>query len=416
MEKHVLTKDEIEERICLCHERVLAKRKKKTDSLTKERGDENNKYFKRQKPLVDGLDALGVAHNDFYYEHRDYFCFPKTWVKPDSKGVELYNNVIKLFHENGLKEIEKERFFNKSGGVSTLGGQGYGVKRSRTGYELVLKWMGVCARVILDQCSDKRKKGEEVGGYNGYLSLYSAFKKDGIDLKVYQVQNGLEIKQQIKDPVILATDACKKGETFYHVHHLDLNSAYAAGLAKTHPELAPTLIRMYNNRKKNPRIKSVFTNAIGFMQSPYCNFQGYEYCQAELSKCAINWTHDKMLELSAKLIKKGYSPLLFNTDGVWYTKIKDGKEIESEPYTDDEIGDELGQYKNDHVDCQFRIKSKGAYEYIEKGIYKAVVRGQSKELVETFKWGDIFNKQATIVKQIKENDDNTLKEIENEII
>lgn len=414
MKARKLTKEELDVMLQKVKEKVAAKKERKKDSLTKKKGE--GKYFDRQKPITDGLDALGVAHNDFYYDHRDYFCFPKTWVKPDSKGVELYNNVIHLFHENGLKEIEKEKFFTKSGGVSTLGGQGYGVKRSRTGYELVFRWMGVCGRVILDKSSEKRKKGEEVGGYNALLSLNSYLKRDGIDLKDYPIENGLEVKEEIKMPIILATTACKPGVTYYHVHHLDLNSAYAAGLAKKHPEMAPTLIRMYNNRKRNPRIKSVFTNAIGFMQSQYCNFGGHEYCHADLSRDAINWTHDKMLELSAKLIKAGYTPLLYNTDGVWYTKLEKGNEIETEPYTDDEIGEELGQYKNDHVNCQFRIKSKGAYEYIEKGQYRAVVRGQNKELVETFKWGDIFTKQASIVKSIKENDDNTLKEIENEII
>ena len=56
---------------------------------------------------------------------------------------------------------------------------------------------------------------------------------------------------------------------------------------------------------------------------------------------------------------------------------------------------------NDHIYCQFRLKSKGAYEYIDgDGHYQPVVRGytkldQIKDRSE-WHWGDIY--QADVVK------------------
>ena len=90
-------------------------------------------------------------------------------------------------------------------------------------------------------------------------------------------------------------------------------------------------------------------------------------------------------KLAEILEKKGRIVLLFNTDGIWY---------KGAPYHGEGEGDGLGQWHNDHVRCKFRMKSAGAYEFIENGVYTPVVRGVSLEKREGWQWGDIYTEKA----------------------
>ena len=75
----------------------------------------------------------------------------------------------------------------------------------------------------------------------------------------------------------------------------------------------------------------------------------------------------------------------YNTDGVWY---------DGEIYHGEGEGPNLGQWSNDHVNCMFRAKSAGAYEFIEDGKYYPVVRGQTTldaiKPRSSWEWGDIY--------------------------
>lgn len=341
-----------------------------------------------------------------YDSHRNYLKFPVNYLPNNEKGIEIYNKIINFLQQHKLKE--KDNIFTKSGGVVTYL-NGYGVKRTRTGYELVLKLMNTCCRVILDEFSTQKEKGEQYGGKKSFMCISDELQKDGVNLRSYKIDNGFEVKKTIPKAMISKTDALKVDETYHHVHHIDLNSAYAAGISEAHPEMKRTYERLYKKRLESDEskrfIKSVFTNSTGFFQSAYINA-----CYANLAKDAITWTRKRILELSNILIKKGYTPLLYNTDGIWYTKFEKGKEIESEPYVDENCGLDLGQYKNDHINCQFRCKSVGAYEFIEKGTYKSVVRGVNKEIQAKWTWGGIYSEEANILKLISENSDGTLKE------
>lgn len=341
-----------------------------------------------------------------YDAHRNYLKFPVNYLPNNEKGIEIYNKIIKFLREHLLKE--KDNIFTKSGGVVTYL-NGYGVKRTRTGYELVIKLMNTCSRIILDEFSTQKEKGEQYGGKKSFMCISDELKKDGVNLRSYKIDNGFDVKKTIPKAMISKSDALKVDETYHHVHHLDLNSAYAAGISEAHPEMKRTYERLYKKRIESDEakrfIKSVFTNSTGFFQSTYINA-----CYANLAKDAITWTRKRILELSSKLIKKGYTPLLYNTDGIWYAKFEKGKEIESEPYVDENCGLDLGQYKNDHINCQFRCKSVGAYEFIEKGIYRSVVRGVNKEIQAKWNWGGIYSEEANILKLISENSDGTLKE------
>ena len=87
-----------------------------------------------------------------------------------------------------------------------------------------------------------------------------------------------------------------------------------------------------------------------------------------------------------RLITSGRTILGFNTDGIWY---------QGDIYHGEGEGDKLGEWSNDHINCLFRSKSNGAYEFIENGQYNAVVRGNTSfDAIEPdrskWTWGDIY--------------------------
>ena len=95
---------------------------------------------------------------------------------------------------------------------------------------------------------------------------------------------------------------------------------------------------------------------------------------------------DIIEELAQKLTDSGRMPLLWNVDGLWYL---------GDEYHGDGEGSELGQWENDHVNCRFRAKTRGAYEYIENGVYTPVIRGVPNDIKKNWSWGDIFEKHET---------------------
>ena len=91
------------------------------------------------------------------------------------------------------------------------------------------------------------------------------------------------------------------------------------------------------------------------------------------------------IDIVKKLEESGRTVLLLNTDGVWYN---------GPLYHGEGEGSGLGQWQNDHKNCQFRMASAGAYEFIEKGIYYPVIRGIPNDTKTEWKWGDIYKEKA----------------------
>ena len=81
---------------------------------------------------------------------------------------------------------------------------------------------------------------------------------------------------------------------------------------------------------------------------------------AHLSRDAIKDNNDRVKKLAETLEKKGRMVLSFNTDGIWY---------KGPVYHGEGEGDGLGEWHNDHVNCKFRAKSSGSYEFIENKKY-----------------------------------------------
>lgn len=365
--------------------------------------------------IKDVLIKMGVGVSDNYYEHKNYLKFPITHLPYSPEGMQNYNRIIVYLKET-LKLNENRHLLTKSGGVTTYR-DGFVVKRSKsTGWELIFKYGPLCFRCFFGPFNTESGK-TEMGGRYAFLALNKEFKKDGIDLKNYAVNNGLEVKKSIPSPLIMCGAKLQTDKIYQHVHHLDLHSAYASGLSAIYPELKPTYERLYakrlENEKQKKRIKSLFTNSTGYFQSEYCRINGTDYCLAPLAKAAISWTKKEITYLASELVKNGYTPLLFNTDGIWYIKLNNDEPIESLPYVNNMHGKSLGTYDNDHVDCVFRVKSKGCYEFIEDGKYTPVIRGVPKTQTKYWKWGDIYT-HSKIKTYVEEN--NYLKENYYEII
>ena len=73
-------------------------------------------------------------------------------------------------------------------------------------------------------------------------------------------------------------------------------------------------------------------------------------------------------DMIEKLNNSNRVPLLTNTDGIWYYSNRG-------PYHDEDEGDSLGNWQNDHMNCEFLMTSEGRYQYVEDGICHTVVRG-----------------------------------------
>lgn len=235
------------------------------------------------------------------------------------------------------------------------------------------------------KCGNGFKKDEknpdELSGSRAFQIFKRLCKKHDVDLKKYEIKNGKEVKNEIESPLIHMNDEYIM-TVHKHVHHLDFNSSYPTGLVITHPEFYPVIKELYDKRKSDPVSKQVLNLSIGFMQSLHgC---GAKY--ATLARDAIKDNNYRLRYMANELINHGYKIVGYNTDGIWY----EGEN----PYWAETCGNELGQWKNDHVNCTFRAKSDGAYEFIEGGKYTPVYRGfTTYERVKDRKdwqWGDIF--------------------------
>lgn len=204
----------------------------------------------------------------------------------------------------------------------------------------------------------------------------------GIDLEKYAIDNGHEVRENTETAYIDMNKAILDKE-LKNVHHIDFHSSYPAGLANTHPEFRPVMEYYYNLRKTDPVAKFMMNCGIGFMCTEKLGFNARF---AHLRKDAVEDNNRRIEALRLQLIMTGHRIIGHNTDGIWY---------QGDIYHGPGEGAALGEWENDHTNCLFRAKSDGAYEYIEKGVYKPVLRGQTTyDTVEPdrtkWQWGDIY--------------------------
>ncbi len=317
-----------------------------------------------------------IPINHFTFEDLDEFNSIYKYARDHYK-------LVKHTQSQGISTKINERLHER-----------YFVVKGNQRFELVIICNSGCYRFLLQ---NKKKEDNEISGQEACKQIYKFADKYNIDFNRYSNDSdtGKDIKTEIESPHIQVLQKLMLDKVIHHVYHIDFKSSYASRICEAHPELKDMYTEIYSKRKENDGYyKHILTNSIGCWQSPYCvdyttRYKSVPFQFANLAKTAINGTRAKIEEKIKQLKKKGMVPLLTNTDGIWYYS-------DHGAYHDSEEGNQLGNWENDHNDCDFLMVSVGAYQYLENGKCKSVVRGLCNlDLIEKdrSKWqfGDLLN-------------------------
>ena len=333
------------------------------------------------------------------------YSYNKPSLKPDARrlsvnifafnkeNIEKYNEIYQWIRTKKLPQLERTPAGNISHKHRIR--PSYGVLIRATTIELTIILIdGIWRFQLRNDIKENQKvlnyinnaeADDAITGGAAFRILQKELGKDGINLNDYKIKNGEEVNATIEKPIIKMERPIFEHYVFYNVHHIDIHSAWPAGIARAYPEMAKTWERLYNNRKACPIYKQVLNKSIGVMHSRRHNF-----AWAQLAKAGIEGCNKQIRELANDLIYSGRQILSYNTDGIWYR---------GEVYHGEGEGDGLGQWRNDHINCRFRARSAGAYEYEndEEG-YKPVLRGHTHldDILDRseWEWGDIYPAEA----------------------
>lgn len=327
----------------------------------------------------------------------NYLVIPVTASPFNEEGVALMNKLIKKY--KALPRIKR----SPSGGISLeTRFPAMDVRRTHSRVELTVIDKDGMFRFQL-QNGEEADRPHMVSGAQSFRLFKELCADYFIDLDDYAIENGEEVKRDIEKYLVKLERPKVRDHVFKGLaHHIDLHSAFASALVRTHPEFKDVVQHLYDGRREHPEYKDVLNMSIGYMQSiPCCHAKW-----ANLSRDAINNNNEKLRTLAECLRRSGRIVIAYNTDGIWYY----GK-----PYHAKGEGNGLGQWSNDHLYCDIRFKSEGAYEYIEDGEYHPVLRGRTAlDYVKPrsqWQWGDIYNKDATPIKYEYDEDEMIVKEI-----
>lgn len=318
-------------------------------------------------------------------ERLNYYKMPITAYKFNEENVKLFNHIVSCLYGSDIKKIKR----TPSGGVSldNLDEIAYDVRAQRGSIEItIINYFGKSFRLQWRNSASNNfdDTSLKMCGHQAFSSFRDVCRVFDIDLSKYahlDYESALKEKNEIEPSIIRVVSEKFLNRTFENVHHIDRHSSYMSGLVNTHPEFKDVVEYIYEHRKDDDiKFKSILNMTQGYMQSSHCK---YKY--AHLSRDMIKNNNDWVRNTIKSMLSKGIVPLLINTDGIWYT---------GEMYHDGNEGSGICTWGHDHTNCTFRIKSAGAYEYIENGVYHPVVRGQTKlDLVKDRKdwlWGDIY--------------------------
>lgn len=224
-------------------------------------------------------------------------------------------------------------------------------------------------RLYYFQCGNPRREKTKTGTIN-YRRFITACKENNVDLKKYEVDNGKELKETIKAPLILTIDNLKPNYLTYgyinKVNHIDIHEAYRAGLYYYHPEFKNVFKYIDEKWPDHETNKAITNMTLGMFQSKYV---GYKL--TPLAKECIEWTRDTITNISLDIKRKGGKILGFNTDGVFY-RMRDGS-----IYHGKGEGKEVGQWENDMTELDWlplgcNWVALDGYKKGVRGFYKAM--------------------------------------------
>lgn len=348
-------------------------------------------------------------------ENINYRYMPTTYFNYNSQNVKIWNKLIKILQKYGEDHMIDRTM---SGGIKKnmklLNVQPlFDLKRSNNGAEITYIGTKSFRLQIGSSPDNKSIFGKYISGRHAFnifkntLKMEKVMGKNTVNFENYKIENGEEVNSTIEKPYIKMGRSLELHQPYYGVNHIDIHSAYAGGLVKSYPEFEPVIKHFYTLRQKKSEdsilYKSIPNLAIGFMHSSYCQYQ-----YSHISKAAIENTNRLLDKLTNLLLEAGRTPLLYNTDGIWY---------EGDIYHNKDAGEGklYGMWENNHVNCKFKAKSVGCYQYEEDGVYHPVVRGQTlldKKLPRSrWKWDDIYSLDASEIIEYYIDDDFLIEEI-----
>lgn len=321
----------------------------------------------------------------------NYKYIPVNIIEDPEEWNEIYRE---LLNDKTMNKIVR----TNSGGISITRGKlrfpCWDLRLSKSLGELTILAQGAMVRLQFRPCQLQEEEGKKIYGNQAFKEFARKCLHFGIDLNNYLIDEleGTIAKSQIQSPLIKLGSQRVANYTWSNTHHIDFHSSFPAGLVNTHPEFKDVVKFFYDRRKSKKLYKAVLNYSIGFMQS-----QQIKYRLAHLSRDAINDNNKRVKELAQILEESGRMILAYNTDGIWYT---------GEIYHGDGEGTDLGEWSNDHVNCIWRAKSAGSYEFIENEKYTPVVRGKTNmdyiKARENWEWGDIYHCGDIVVKYVFE--------------
>ena len=331
------------------------------------------------KEFLDTKIGNGVAQG---LQFNQYGTHPRQEGMTEA-GIEVFNEVYQFLHTLKLATIKRTKSGAIAKGMSNWGNcAAWDVTSTPLGIRLTVIFGG--RTYVLKVGSYRKDNDPGIYPNKAFNKFKDACEEQGIDLMGYAEDDGIKYKESIPRPMVkMMKHMDVKDKGISHVSHIDFHSSYPAGLCNTHPEFRKVVEPIYLNRKKDPSCKAILNFTIGCMQSPKEPFKAR---WSRLAKDAIEDNNNRIIDMMIKLTMAGREIIGLNTDGIWY---------KGDVYHGEGEGDGLGQWRNDHVDCLFRSRSDGAYEFIENGKYNVVVRGLTgydkiNPDRNTWQWGDIY--------------------------
>lgn len=343
--------------------------------------DEIENYFNEMK--YEGVEVKALEGS--FKKKHDAFAMPRNAFPMNEDGVAKFNKIVDYYWE--LDTVPVCKVSNRGCILNST------IERSRFPYKTMYKsntkiyvylmnFRGKDWKFVFERDGAVADQIEHISPARVIKRMTALAKKhDNTDLKDFYVEDGSDRLEEVEKPMI-SGDEQYYGKTLSNVHHLDINSAYPAGVVASYPQLKNTFQYLFDTRKTHPGNKLLMNRFIGVCHSVKW---GQHANYIDLAIAAKKWCNDFIKNYIRIFEATGRKVIAVNTDGIWY---------QGEIYHDENEGVGLGQWKNDHINCLFRMKSGGCYEFMEQGQYHPVVRGETRldRILprEEWSWGDIF--------------------------
>lgn len=319
----------------------------------------------------------------------NYIKIPVTRLELEEYNY-IYQYIRQVKIDNGFKEVimsnsggicRRTRYNsisfnkNKNGDVEIL------VVALDVGYLGIKKNQNTSFRIHFTSCPEETAARTAITGRKSFIAFNKALKKDKVELSMYQLDD--EERQKWLDPQykkdnfpvpLICLEQAFSGETYDNILHLDIKSAYPYVMAKNYPALAPTIQKIFNERKAKEINKSILNLTYGWLQSKYC---GFKYIHISIDCCKE--TRERLLDKAQEMRNKYKCDVLaYNTDGIWLSfKTRAQRDYVYNLYNTEECQN-LGSFNADVKAEHIVFKSAGNYCYYDtKDEPHYVIRGKT---------------------------------------